>query len=130
MRYRKFLKILGVLLPVVLFLLLIVNINTSHFDLFEDWIYENSTKNMPNWLTYALKIITYIGNASSIIIISIILYCFKKSRKYFAIPVSLAVICSAIFNVILKNIFTRERPNILRIIEETDYSFPSRSCHD
>ena len=39
------------------------------------------------------------------------------------LPVNLIVIAS--LNIILKNVFVRQRPNELRLIEETGYSFPS-----
>ena len=38
---------------------------------------------------------------------------------------SITVISAATLNFILKNAFARERPDILRLINETNYSFPS-----
>jgi undecaprenyl-diphosphatase len=41
------------------------------------------------------------------------------------LPVSITVIASILSNDVLKNIFTRERPDILRLVSATNYSFPS-----
>jgi len=125
MKTKKLFKFLGVILPIILFLFLITIINTAKFSKFESWVYEESIEGMSHGLTFFMKLITYIGNASSIIIFCLILFCFSKTRKTFAPLISLSVVTATLSNIILKNIFARERPNILRIINETDYSFPS-----
>lgn len=70
------------------------------------------------------KTITLLGNASILIIIAILSLIFLKNRKYkVLVSVNLAVI--GLINYVLKHIFSRQRPNNLRLIEESGYSFPS-----
>jgi len=55
----------------------------------------------------------------------LLLFVIPKSRKTIALPTSVTVILSMILDVTLKSIFARERPDILQLINETSYSFPS-----
>lgn len=43
----------------------------------------------------------------------------------YGIPVFITVVISFVLNTILKYIFARQRPSVLRLINETSYSFPS-----
>lgn len=122
---KKIFKISGIVVPIALFILLIFFIQTNKLYKFENWIYYESTENMTDIKTIIIKSITHTGDAISVIIICLILFAFSKTRYKIALPLSIAVITSAIFNIILKNIFTRERPNILKLVSETSYSFPS-----
>ena len=54
-----------------------------------------------------------------------IIFAIPKLRNRVAIPVTLAVTSSFFLNIILKQLFARERPNILRLVSESFYSFPS-----
>jgi len=68
-----------------------------------------------------------LGEAVSIIAIAIavmlILFIIKNKREPICIAVNLALIAG--INYILKEIIRRPRPDILRLIPETGYSFPS-----
>lgn len=72
-----------------------------------------------------MKGITHLGNSSVIIVFCLVLFIVQQSRKAIAVPISITVIFSAILNIVLKYIFARSRPDILRLINETGYSFPS-----
>ena len=71
------------------------------------------------------KFITIFANRNPIIIITVILclVIFKDNKERFYIVLNVLLV--PLINVILKSIFARERPNILRLINETGYSFPS-----
>ena len=70
------------------------------------------------------KVITNLGSAEFLIPLTIICAIFIKNKKYkIMLPTNLLVIAG--MNLLLKNIFARPRPNELRLIEETGYSFPS-----
>jgi len=72
-----------------------------------------------------MKFITHLGDAISIIIICLILIAIPFLRKNYSVRVILSVISASILNSILKLTFARERPNILQLITEKSYSFPS-----
>lgn len=92
---------------------------------FEGWVYSEAVEHMSPVMTATLKGITHIGDAPVVIAFCLLLILIPKTRRTIAMPVSAAVILSALLNVLLKNMFARERPDILRLINETSYSFPS-----
>jgi len=92
---------------------------------FEGWAYGRITENMFPGLTMFMKGISRLGNTTSVIVLCLLMFMIPKLRKSVAMPVALTVISSAIMNVALKHLFARNRPDILRLISETGYSFPS-----
>lgn len=74
--------------------------------------------------TNVLKIITNLGGAFIIIVIAILSLVLIKNKKLaLTIPLNLVII--TILNNVLKYIVQRERPDQLRLVNETSYSFPS-----
>ncbi|MEA4847307.1 MAG: phosphatase PAP2 family protein [Clostridiaceae bacterium] len=118
-------KIWFVLVPIILFAMLAICIQAAIVTRFEGWAYGEAVENMSPVLTFMMKGITYLGDSVIIIGFSLLLFIVPNTRRAMALPVSMAVIFSAVFNVILKHIFARSRPDILRLISETGYSFPS-----
>ncbi|PLR98840.1 phosphatase PAP2 family protein [Bacillus sp. T33-2] len=78
-------------------------------------------------ITSIVSAITFLGSvrfiAFCVIFIFIILLMAKKTALALFIACSSAL--GAVFNVFLKSVFKRERPDIQRLVEETSYSFPS-----
>ena len=76
-------------------------------------------------LTSLFKIITNLGSGLFLITITIIvIYLLKDKDK--SIGISLNLVIAFFINIILKNIFQRERPLVEnRLVEEIGYSFPS-----
>lgn len=118
-------KILFVIVPILLFAMLAVCIQAGISVHFEGWAYGETVEDMSPVLTTIMKGITHLGDSVVVILFCFTLFIAPKLRETVALPVSVAVILSAVFNFILKNIFARERPDILRLINETGYSFPS-----
>lgn len=118
-------KTILVILAIVLFAILAVAIKADYLYGFELWVYNEATEHMSDLLTSILKLITNIGGPIGIMCVCAIIFIIPKLRNRIAIPVSIAVISSFVLNIILKQIFARERPNILRLVSESFYSFPS-----
>lgn len=79
-------------------------------------------------LTLVMKFFSYIGDTIRVIIISIIiLFILYKvfQQRIELILFTIVLIGSTTFNILLKRIFQRERPNFLQMIIEDGYSFPS-----
>ena len=114
-----------VIVPILLFALLAACISAGIITNFECWAYNEAIEHMSPFLTDIVKGITHIGDSITVISFCLLLILLPKSRKSIALPVSITVIASVLLNYVLKNIFTRERPDILRLINETNYSFPS-----
>lgn len=114
-----------VVLPIVLFFMLAVCIYAGITTRFEGWFYRETVESMSPCLTAMMKTITNIGDSVVVIVFCLALFLSPKTRKTIALPVSAAVILSAVTNLVLKQIFARGRPDVLRLISETGYSFPS-----
>lgn len=114
-----------VVMAVILFIILAIAIKIDFLIGFESWVYNEAVKYMSDSLTPILIIITNLGGPIGISLVCALIFIIPKLRNKVGIPVSLAVITSFTLNTILKLIFARQRPDILRLVSETTYSFPS-----
>ena len=121
--YRKHVWLAVV--SVVLFVMLALYVRAGITVGFEGWVYSETVEHMSPVMTSIVKGVTHLGDAPVVIGFCILLIIIPKTRKTIALPVSSAVIISALLNILLKDLFARERPDILRLINETSYSFPS-----
>lgn len=79
-------------------------------------------------LTAIMKFFTFIGSASSIIVIALVVMFFLYKvlhHRSELVLFSIVVIGAPILDGILKNFFHRARPDLHRLIEIGGYSFPS-----
>ena len=79
------------------------------------------------YLTVFYKMITIIADTYQSAIITILIVAFLYIKKHYREVLFLAITMSAcgIAMPLLKNIFSRERPDFYRLIEISGYSFPS-----
>ncbi len=79
------------------------------------------------YLTVFYQMITNIADTYQSIVITVLLVIFLYTKKYKREALFLAITMSicGIAMPLLKNIFSRERPNFYRLIEISGYSFPS-----
>lgn len=109
---------------VIIFILIAEAVLKREILIFDSVIYSFLVERRTNFLNLLFKFITQFGSATYIIVIMFFCMIFIKSKKYkITIPLNLIVITW--LNILLKNIFLRPRPNELRLIEETGFSFPS-----
>ena len=118
-------NILLIVMSIILFIILAIAINADILSGFESWVYFESVEHMSDILTNILIFITNFGGPIGISLICITIFLIPKLRNKLGLPVSIAVSTSFILNIILKVIFARERPDILRLVTENSYSFPS-----
>ena len=118
-------NILLIVMSIVLFIILAIAINADILSGFESWVYFESVEHMSDILTNILIFITNFGGPIGISLICITIFLIPKLRNKLGLPVSIAVSTSFILNIILKLTFARERPDILRLVTENSYSFPS-----
>lgn len=114
-----------IVVPLILFTMLAICIRAGITVNFEGWVYNESIEHMSPIFTKIVKAITHIGDSVVLITFCLLLFVIPKSRKTIALHISVTVILSMILDVTLKSIFARERPDVLRLINETSYSFPS-----
>lgn len=118
-------KILLIVIPIILFAFFALYIQAGYSIRFENWVYAEAVEHMNPFLTNIIRIITHLGDPIIVTSITILLVIIPKTRKKVGYPMAAAVIVSEALNLILKEIFARERPNILQLVNETTYSFPS-----
>ena len=112
------------ILAIVVFGLIVYSLNVGTIHTFDNYIYDAISKTINPALTVIAIMITNIGGPIGITIVTIILILAlpnKNHKKY--ILINLASIL--LLNQGLKFIFSRERPDINRLIEVSNYSFPS-----
>ena len=105
----------------ILFLVTVILI-TNDNKYFDNYII-NLFKYKSDILTNIMKIITFLGSALSIILLTVLLIIVVKGKRN-KILILINVIVTTLLNQLLKNVFQRGRP-IDSIIEESGYSFPS-----
>ncbi len=108
-----------------LFAFIVVMLETGKIVGIENFVYNNICLYMNPIFTIIVKIITNIGGPVIIAIICLVLCVLHQTRIKYGIPVVITVTLSFILNTILKYIFARQRPSVLRLVNETSYSFPS-----
>ncbi|MDO5374809.1 phosphatase PAP2 family protein [Staphylococcus rostri] len=77
--------------------------------------------------TTVFKIVTFIGEVGGMVVLTLltVLLLIRYHYRVEALFLTLTMILSGLTNPILKNIFDRERPNIMRLIDISGLSFPS-----
>ncbi len=121
---KKHLKWIICILSLILFIILSVLVLTKNDIYLDSIIYDFISKYIKNDLTTIMKYLTYIGSAVVVISITLFTFLFFKNKKY-SLYMALNLILITILQLILKNIFSRNRPLDINLISETGYSFPS-----
>lgn len=79
---------------------------------------------MSERMTNIVKILTSLGSALVVIILTIVLFIAIKNKRI-AVSIVINLIVITILNNLLKIIFLRPRPNVNNLMLESGYSFPS-----
>lgn len=90
----------------------------------DNYIYNLISSLMSNNITAIMMFISYLGSATTLIILTIaflILLKNKRDAKYIALNLTVVFL----LNRILKLIIARPRPQVLSLVAENGYSFPS-----
>lgn len=116
-----------ILCAITAILAIVVTINVKNGRILElDLnIYKFFSENIINdKLTPIVKVITHIGGAKIVFVLTILAIILIKGLKNKLFLLT-GIVGTAGLNVVLKHIVRRERPNINRLIPEKGYSFPS-----
>lgn len=108
-----------------IFIIWTILVITNSLTLFDDKIYQFIISFQNDALTSIMKVITSFANPLTIVslcLASLLSLIWKYKASIYLIIVT---IISTVFNFLTKNIVLRTRPDHLRLIEETGYSFPS-----
>ncbi len=109
---------------VVSFVLITYLVKVDKIIDFDNYVYNFLNDHINDNLTTFFRLITYLANWQTIVILCIgSLIVFKN--KWIGIIISINSIFNAILNNILKCIFVRPRPDVLKLIIQDGYSYPS-----
>ena len=116
-----------ILCAIIAILAIVITINVKNGKILElDLnIYKFFSENIINdKLTPIVKVITHVGGAKIVFVLTILAIILIKGLKNKLFLLT-GIVGTAGLNVVLKHIIQRERPNINRLIPEKGYSFPS-----
>lgn len=77
---------------------------------------------MSDGITSVLKVITELGGVAFIVLAGVLIFMFCKKNRWF---ITIDLVGVTLVNQVIKHIIRRPRPNVLRLVEESGYSFPS-----
>lgn len=114
--------ILSILIIFVLIMICLLKMDKLSW--IDDTIYNFVSLFICTGLTNFFKFITNFASFTYITIFIILIFIFIKD-KWIGVLVAINSVNSTIINKILKSIFVRSRPDVLRLIKQGGYSFPS-----
>lgn len=112
-------------LSVALFSLLAALVFAGFTENFDSTIYTAISTAISSPLTLAAKAFSFIGSEVVVVAVVLVLLVIPRTRINFGLPIAVTVGCSAVLNWLLKHAFMRPRPEILRLVDITGFSFPS-----
>lgn len=122
---KKYIKWVIMVIFLILFSIFAYKIVMNKSIYIDNIVYDFICDNfMSERMTNVVKILTSLGSALVIIILTIVLFIAIKNKKI-AISVVINLIVITILNNLLKIIFLRPRPDVNNLILESGYSFPS-----
>lgn len=129
-RYFKEHKIIifSIAFPFLLFIKLCEDVIKQELTVFDDSVYNFIARFINPDLTYIMKFFTYCGSWPVLVSTTAIIFiALHKNRKrlYYGWLIVINLAASTMLNEMFKIVFHRQRPDILRLIDITGYSFPS-----
>lgn len=111
-------------ISLILFLVITENVFNNEI-MKADTIGYNIVSNLiSDKLTPLVKVVTWFGSATCLILLTVILFIIIKNKKA-GLLIGTNLVIITILNQTLKSLLQRPRPTEFRIINETGYSFPS-----
>ena len=107
------------------FLVLLALVLGEHTSSFDDPIRVAFYSLRAEGLTHVLVVITNLANKYFLIAVCLVLLIIPKTRLRFGVPLSAGSLTTVIINSCIKHLVCRERPEILHLVEEHGFSFPS-----
>lgn len=119
---KKF-KIIIVCLCLLLFSVILFSVCKYGVLDIDNNVYNFISKNIMNdTLSSILKCVTHLGGVAFIVLLGVLCFMFCKKNRWF---ITFDLVGCTVINQTIKHIVRRPRPNVLRLVEESGYSFPS-----
>ena len=119
---KKFRIIIGCLC-LLLFSVILFNVCKYGVLDIDNNVYNFISKNIMNdTLSSILKCVTHLGGVAFIVLLGVLCFMFCKKNRWF---ITFDLVGCTVINQTIKHIVRRPRPNVLRLVSESGYSFPS-----
>ena len=119
---KKF-SIFVVVLCLILFSIICYGVLSYDSLVIDTKVYSFIINNIMNdELTPILKAITELGGVAFTVLAGVLIFMFCKKNRWF---ITFDLVGVTLVNQVIKHIIRRPRPNVLRLVEESGYSFPS-----
>lgn len=119
---KKF-SIFVVVLCLILFSIICYGVLSYDSLVIDTKVYSFIINNIMNdGLTSILKAITELGGVAFTVLAGVLIFMFCKKNRWF---ITIDLVGVTLVNQVIKHIIRRPRPNVLRLVEESGYSFPS-----
>lgn len=119
---KKF-RIFIVCLCLVIFSVILFNVCKYGVLDIDNNVYNFISQNIMNdTLSSIFKVVTHLGGVAFIVLLGVLCFMFCKKNRLF---ITFDLVGCTIVNQTIKHIVRRPRPNVLRLVEESGYSFPS-----
>lgn len=125
-RHKK--VIFAITFPLLLFIKLSEDLIRKELSVFDNTIYGFVSKFISKGSTGFMKFISFLGSGQFLIAVAVVsVFALWKNKKYsfYGKMVAVNLLVSSILNETFKIIFHRVRPDELRLIEISGFSFPS-----
>ncbi len=127
-KHKVSISVFLIALCVFLFTIIAIFVNSKALKQFDTAIIESIQGMISAPLTTFFLAVTFIGSVKGVSIITIIFFCYLFYRRNYLYGLYLIIsvgVGAGILNKLLKAFFQRERPDMLRIVSESGFSFPS-----
>lgn len=119
---KKF-SIFVVVLCLILFSIICYGVLSYDSLVIDTKVYSFIINNIMNdGLTLILKAITELGGVAFTVLAGVLIFMFCKKNRWF---ITFDLVGVTLVNQVIKHIIRRPRPNVLRLVDESGYSFPS-----
>ena len=119
------LRIIFISVLSALFLLLTALIYNKSFSAFESNIYAGIARYISPAATEIMITVSYLGSWVGITAVVLSMLIFPRGRLKFGLPIAITAVLSPMLNAALKAAVARDRPDVLRLVAEKGYGFPS-----
>lgn len=119
---------LTIILPLILFVFITINVINHYVNSFDGYVYQVISRFISSNLTDIMILISFFGSGEFLAAFALImLITFFRNEKYsfYASMIFINLLLSSLINTGIKYLIHRNRPNILRLIDISGFSFPS-----
>jgi membrane protein DedA with SNARE-associated domain len=120
--------IFAIAFPMLIFIKLIEDLIKNELSVLDNTIYKYLRTLISHKMTDFMKFMTFLGSGQVLIFISVVcilVFWRNKKQSFYTKMISVNLLAASIINEVFKIAFHRERPDILRLVQVSGFSFPS-----